>query len=81
MEAREFCQAHGFGRHDTDLVVWLVQNHLILSMTAQRCDISDPEVVSEFAARVGDQIRLDELRARQAAGMEAATISGSGKAR
>ncbi len=61
VEAREFCQAHGFGRHDTDLVVWLVQNHLILSMTAQRCDISDPEVVSEFAARVGDQIRLDYL--------------------
>ncbi|MCY4348594.1 MAG: [protein-PII] uridylyltransferase, partial [Thiotrichales bacterium] len=58
---REFCARHGFGRYDTDLVAWLVQHHLLMSITAQRRDISDPEVVSEFARTVGDHVHLDYL--------------------
>ena len=60
-EVREFCARHGFSEYDTELVGWLVRHHLLMSMTAQRRDISDPAVVSEFAATVGDHVHLDYL--------------------
>ncbi|NIR60654.1 MAG: [protein-PII] uridylyltransferase, partial [Gammaproteobacteria bacterium] len=60
-EAEVFCREHGLSRADTGLVTWLVFNHLLLSMTAQRRDVSDPEVVAAFARQVGDQRRLDYL--------------------
>ncbi len=50
--AREFCVAHEMSSHDTKLVTWLVRNHLLMSMTAQRKDISDPDIIYEFAAQV-----------------------------
>lgn len=61
VDASEFCQAHGLSAADTDLVVWLVRNHLIMSTTAQRKDISDPDVVSWFAGEVAERERLDLL--------------------
>jgi [protein-PII] uridylyltransferase len=60
-DAWEFCQQHGLSEFDSQLVSWLVEKHLILSMTAQRKDISDPEVVQEFAEEVEDTTRLDYL--------------------
>ncbi len=42
-------------------MVWLVRNHLVMSTTAQRKDISDPQVINDFAQLVGDQTRLDYL--------------------
>ncbi|MGB1109295.1 MAG: [protein-PII] uridylyltransferase, partial [Gammaproteobacteria bacterium] len=60
-EARDFCVNHQFGRYDTNLVVWLVRSHLLMSMTTQRMDISDPEVVRMFAAQVGDETHLHYL--------------------
>ena len=59
--AREFCIQHELNRHDTKLVAWLVKNHLILSMTAQRKDISDPAIIHEFAQRVGNTENLNYL--------------------
>jgi [protein-PII] uridylyltransferase len=38
-----------------------VRHHLLLSVTAQKKDITDPEVVNEFARRVGDSTHLDYL--------------------
>lgn len=61
VDARRFCEKHGVNKHDTDLVVWLVENHLLMSGTAQRKDISDPEVIREFATAVGSQTYLDYL--------------------
>ena len=58
---REFCTLHGFGEYDTELVAWLIRYHLLMSITAQRRDISDPAVVSEFAGIVGDHVHLDYL--------------------
>ena len=60
-DAEAFCQRHGLSQRDTNLVVWLVQSHLLMSMTAQRCDISDPETIHHFASQVRDLQRLDYL--------------------
>ena len=47
--------------YDARIVSWLVKNHLLMSVTAQRRDISDPQVVNAFASQIGDQTRLDYL--------------------
>lgn len=60
-EASAFCRHHALSAYDTRLVAWLVRNHLILSMTSQRENIADPEVVNRFARRVGDKLHLDYL--------------------
>ena len=59
--ASEFCLHHGLNNYDANIVAWLVKNHLIMSSTAQRKDISDPEVIAEFASQVGNSTRLDYL--------------------
>ena len=60
-EARRFCREHGMAEEDTALVVWLVQHHLSMSNVAQKQDLADPEVVSAFAALVGNERRLTAL--------------------
>ena len=61
VDAESFCLEQGLGRYEARLVAWLVKHHLILSITAQKKDISDPEVIRTFATRVGDQTHLDYL--------------------
>lgn len=61
VDARQFCIGHGLSQGDTDLVAWLVEKHLAMSITAQREDIADPEVISRFARLVGERERLDYL--------------------
>ncbi len=51
-DARIFCKQHELSRDDTDLVVWLVEQHLNLSSTAQKQDISDPDVIANFATKI-----------------------------
>lgn len=60
-DAETFCLAHFLSEDDSKLVAWLVRYHLLMSMVAQRKDLSDPEVISTFAHQVGDQSRLDYL--------------------
>lgn len=59
--AREFCAQHDLSAHDTKLICWLVRYHLMMSMTAQRKDISDPKVIHEFAQQVGSVEYLNHL--------------------
>lgn len=59
--AREFCIQHDFPSHDTKLLTWLVRHHLIMSMTAQRKDIGDPDIIHEFALKVGSIEYLNYL--------------------
>jgi [protein-PII] uridylyltransferase len=61
VDAEAFCLEQGLGRYEARLVAWLVRNHLILSITSQKKDISDPDIIQEFARRVGDQVHLDYL--------------------
>ena len=60
-DAERFCLDHGLSHEDAELVAWLVRNHLLMSLTAQKQDVSDPEVVTAFARRVGDRQRLDYI--------------------
>ncbi len=61
IDAFNFCREHSLNLHDASLVRWLVRNHLLMSMTAQRKDLSDPLVIQEFAEKVASQSRLDGL--------------------
>ncbi len=61
VDAEQFCRNHGLDEKDSELVVWLVRNHLLMSAVAQRKDISDPEVIQQFAEHVRDTEHLDYL--------------------
>ncbi|MDQ6990426.1 MAG: [protein-PII] uridylyltransferase [Mariprofundaceae bacterium] len=52
--ARDFCQSIGLSTDASELVAWLVLKHLSMAMTSQRFDLSDPEVIKDFASQVGD---------------------------
>ena len=60
-EALYFCQLHRYTLYQTRLVSWLVYNHLLMSSTAQRRDINDPQVVNEFSKKVQDEEHLNLL--------------------
>jgi len=58
---KEFCQLHNIDKHDTELISWLVKDHLLMSVTAQSRDIQDPSVINEFAQQVKSKKRLQYL--------------------
>jgi len=60
-DARRFCRRHGLDKADSELVAWLVEMHLVMSRTAQKEDISDPEVIAAFTAKVDSPRRLTAL--------------------
>lgn len=61
VDARAFCEQHFFDEPDTELIVWLVSNHLFMSSFSQKRDISDPEEIQRFAEHVSTEERLDYL--------------------
>lgn len=60
-DAREFCSTLPMSVEHQERVAWLVEQHLVMSQTAQRRDISDPETIRVFSDLVGNQTRLDYL--------------------
>ncbi|UTW46069.1 [protein-PII] uridylyltransferase [bacterium SCSIO 12696] len=61
VDMREFGLQHRLPEDITEMMVWLVENHLLMSRTSQKEDISDPEVINKFANRVKNQRYLDAL--------------------
>jgi [protein-PII] uridylyltransferase len=60
-DAMDFCLQHDLSQYDAKLVSWLVRHHLLMSRTATRMDVSDPDVVNHFAGLLGDKTHLDYL--------------------
>ncbi|HYD95712.1 MAG TPA: [protein-PII] uridylyltransferase [Noviherbaspirillum sp.] len=60
-DARRFCKEHGMSREDTELIVFLVEHHLSMSLVAQKQDLSDPDVIRNFANLVQDERHLTAL--------------------
>ena len=61
VDARAFCEVMGLSEGSAALVEWLVRHHLLMSVTAQKQDIADPDVIHRFASKVADRERLDHL--------------------
>jgi [protein-PII] uridylyltransferase len=60
-DAASFARAHGLAKADGELIAWLVEQHLVMSSTAQKQDLTDPEVISGFATLVRDERTLTAL--------------------
>ena len=59
--ARKICPRLGLDPDETDHVAWLIENHLVMSDTAQRRDLSDRRTIETFSALVGTLDRLNML--------------------
>ena len=60
-DVRTFCSQHSIAAEDTQLIEFLVREHLFMSRMAQKEDLSDPEVIAGFAKRVGNERYLTAL--------------------
>ena len=60
-DAARFCKQHGLTREDSALVVWLVGQHLTMSSTAQKQDLSDQDVIAAFTAKIPNERYLVAL--------------------
>jgi [protein-PII] uridylyltransferase len=60
-DALQFCRDHALSEQDTELVAFLVEQHLTMSHVAQKQDLSDPDVIAGFAAQVKDERHLTAL--------------------
>ncbi len=68
-DAITFGAEHGLSASNTKLLAWLVQNHLLMSYISQKRDLTDPEVIHDFALKMGNQRNLDYLYALTVADM------------
>ncbi len=60
-DATRFCREHGLASADAELIAWMVEHHLVMSSTAQKQDLTDPEVISGFATLVRDERTLTAI--------------------
>jgi [protein-PII] uridylyltransferase len=59
--ARRLGPRLGLATSETDMVVWLIEQHLVMSTYAQTRDVSDPKTIRDFAHIVGTPERLKLL--------------------
>ena len=60
-DAKSFCKRHGLSKEDSQLVAWMVELHLTMSSTAQKSDLSDPQVIEGFSLKMIDERHLTAL--------------------
>ena len=70
-EARRFARRLQLSPCDTELIVWLVEQHLQMSGVSQRRDLEDPQVIRDFAHLVQDERHLAYLLLLTVADMRA----------
>ena len=58
---QKFCERFGIDHETTELLVFLVREHLTMSLVAQKQDISDPDVIRHFAEIVQTEEKLNAL--------------------
>ena len=61
VEVRKFCRDHQIATEDMKLIEFLVSEHLSMSHIAQKLDLSDPQVIFDFAKRVKNERYLTAL--------------------
>ncbi len=59
--ARRICPRLGFTPKQTELVAWLIEQHLLMSMVAQTRDLHDRKTITDFADKVQSLERLKML--------------------
>ncbi|PDT15643.1 [protein-PII] uridylyltransferase [Rhizobium sp. J15] len=59
--ARKLCARFGLSQKQTEIVVWLIEEHLTMSMVAQTRDLTDRKTITDFADRVQSLDRLKML--------------------
>ncbi len=59
--AERLCPRFGLSESETALVAWLVREHLLMSATAFKRDLTDPQTIDDFVARVQSAERLRHL--------------------
>jgi len=59
--ARNLAPRLGLDEAQTELVAWLVREHLVMSMVAQSRDLTDRKTIADFAAKVQTMERLNLL--------------------
>ena len=60
-DAYQFATDHFMNTEDNELLCWLVENHLLMSATAQKEDIQNPDIVQRFCHKVQTSERLTAL--------------------
>ncbi|TBN17227.1 [protein-PII] uridylyltransferase [Agrobacterium cavarae] len=59
--ARKLCQRFRLSTKQTETVMWLIEQHLLMSMVAQTRDLHDRKTITDFADKVQSMERLKML--------------------
>jgi [protein-PII] uridylyltransferase len=65
--AKNLCPRLGLTGEETETVIWLVENHLLMTMTALKRDLNDDKTIADFVAAVQSPERLKLLTVLTAA--------------
>ncbi len=71
VDVNRFAERHLLSKWESRLLEWLVKNHLLMTKVSQRQDLTDPEVIYNFAKETGDQLYLDYIFALTVADVNA----------